>query len=199
MTLPPPHAKTKSGLKVRAAKMAFQRLLGPVGGVAVFALIVVSCAGTLNGLMLSCCRGLYALAARGEGPRPDLFSQVDPVTNMPTNSAVVSLGLDAFWLLFFYGANLGGGWFGPFNFDSSELPIITLYAMYVPMFIQLMRRGTDLNAFRRFVMPALGLCGCGFMVYAAFAGYGKTVWFYLIIYAAVMAVGNLFYRRNGAA
>ena len=47
--------------------MAFQRLLGPVGGVAVFALIVVSCAGTLNGLMLSCCRGMYALAV-GEGP-----------------------------------------------------------------------------------------------------------------------------------
>lgn len=180
-----------------AAKMAFQRLLGPVGGVAVFALIVVSCVGTLNGLMLSCCRGLYALAARGEGPRPDLFRQVDPVTNMPTNSAIVSLALDAFWLLFFYGANLGGGWFGPFCFDSSELPIITLYAMYVPMFIQLMRKATDLNTFRRFVMPALGLCGCGFMVYAAFAGYGKTVWFYLIIYAVVMVIGNFFYARKG--
>ena len=180
-----------------AAKMAFQRLLGPVGGVAVFALIVVSCVGTLNGLMLSCCRGMYALAVRGEGPRPDLFRQVDPVTNMPTNSAIVSLGLDAFWLLFFYGANLGGGWFGPFCFDSSELPIITLYAMYVPMFIQLMRKATDLNTFRRFVMPALGLCGCGFMVYAAFAGYGKTVWFYLIIYAVVMVIGNFFYARKG--
>ena len=179
-----------------AAKMAFQRLLGPVGGVAVFALIVVSCAGTLNGLMLSCCRGMYALAVRGEGPRPDLFSQVDPVTNMPTNSAIVSLGLDAVWLLFFYGANLGGGWFGPFCFDSSELPIITLYAMYVPMFIQFMRMSRDLNGFRRFVMPALGLCGCGFMVYAAFAGYGKTMWFYLIIYAVVMVVGNLLYRRK---
>ena len=116
---------------------------------------------------------------------------------MPTNSAIVSLGLDAFWLLFFYGANLGGGWFGPFCFDSSELPIITLYAMYVPMFIQLMRKATDLNTFRRFVMPALGLCGCGFMVYAAFAGYGKTVWFYLIIYAVVMVIGNFFYARKG--
>lgn len=139
-----------------AAKMAFQRLLGPVGGVVVFALIVVSCAGTLNGLMLSCCRGMYALAVRGEGPRPDLFRQVDPVTNMPTNSAIVSLGLDAFWLLFFYGANLDSGWFGPFCFDSSELPIITLYGMYVPMFIQLMRKATDLGTFRRFVMPGPG-------------------------------------------
>ena len=178
--------------------MAFQRLFGPVAGVAVFALIVVSCVGTLNGLMLSCCRGLYALAVRGEGPRPDLFRQVDPVTNMPTNSAIVSLGLDAFWLLYFYGANLGGGWFGPFCFDSSELPIITLYAMYVPMFIQFMRKATDLSGFRRFVMPALGLCGCAFMVYAAFAGYGMTVFFYLIIYFLVMAVGNLFYRRQTA-
>lgn len=33
------------------------------------------------------------------------------------------------------------------------------------------------------------------MVYAAFAGYGKTVFFYLIVYAVFMVVGNFFYRR----
>ena len=86
----------------------------------------------------------------------------------------------------------GRAWFGPFSFDSSELPIITLYAMYVPMFIQLMRRGTDLGVFRRFVMPALALCGCGFMVYAAFAGYGVTVFYYLIVFAVLMLAGSRF-------
>ena len=179
-----------------AAKMAFQRVFGHAAGTVVFVLIVISCLGTLNGLMLACCRGFYALAARGQGPRPELFSQVDPVTNMPTNSAIASLAFDGLWLLFFYGANLGGGWFGPFCFDSSELPIITLYGMYVPMFVQFMRRAGDLNAFKRFVMPLLGLVGCGFMVYAAFAGYGATVWYYLIIYAVFMAVGACFYRRR---
>ena len=177
-----------------AAKMAFQRVFGEAAGTLVFVLIVVSCLGTLNGLTLSCCRGIYALAIRGEGPRPEMFRQVDPVTNIPTNSAVMSLVFNAAWLLFFYGANLGGGWFGSFNFDSSELPVITLYAMYIPMFVQLMRKGSGLSAFSRDVTPSLGVAGCLFMIYAAFAAYGvSTVCHYLIVFAVIMVIGNLLY------
>ena len=51
-------------------------------------------------------------------------------------------------------------------------------------------------SFRRFVMPALALCACAFMVYAAFAGYGVTVLYYLVVYAAVMGIGWLFDRRK---
>lgn len=179
-----------------AAKMAFQRVFGEAAGTVVFVLIVISCLGTLNGLMLANCRSFYALAARGQGPRPDMFRQVDPVTNMPNNSAILSLLFAAFWLLYFYGANLTAGWFGPFCFDSSELPIITLYGMYIPMFIQFMRKERELGALNRFVMPALGLCGCGFMVYAAFAGYGAKVFYYLAVYAAFLLAGHFFYRKN---
>ena len=178
-----------------AAKMAFQRILGDTAGSLVFVLIVISCLGTLNGLMLSCCRGMYALAARGQGPKPEMFRQVDPVTNMPSNSAILSLALDGFWLLYFYGANLTAPWFGPFSFDSSELPIVTLYGMYIPMFIMFIRKSNELNGFKRFVMPILGLCGCVFMVYAAFAAYGKTVLFYLVVYVVIMIIGNFFYRK----
>ena len=53
--------------------------------------------GTMNGLMLANCRGFYALSVRGEGPKPELFSQVDKVSNMPTNSAVLALLFGAFW------------------------------------------------------------------------------------------------------
>ena len=179
-----------------AAKMAFQRVFGTAAGTAVFVLIVISCLGTLNGLTLSCCRGLYALAVRGEGPAPALFRQVDPVTDMSANSSMASLGICALWLVYFYGANVGGPWFGPFSFDSSELPIITLYGMYVPLFIQLMRKSADLSPFRRYVMPALALCGCGFMIYAAFAAYGVTVFCYLAVFAVIMGIGYLFRRRG---
>lgn len=181
-----------------AAKMAFQRVFGETAGTLVFVLIVISCLGTLNGLMLACCRGMYALAARGQGPLPTLFRQVDPVTNMPNNSAIFSLAVDGFWLLYFYGANLTAPWFGSFSFDSSELPIVTLYGMYIPMFIMFAIKSKELGGFKRWVMPALGFCGCCFMVYAAFAAYGKTVWFYLIVFAVVMAIGNLFYHKDAA-
>lgn len=182
-----------------AARMAYQRVFGGAAGTLVFVLIVISCLGTLNGLMLSNCRSFYAMAARGQGPRPELFNKVDPVTNMPNNSAILSLAFAALWLLYFYGANLTAGWFGPFCFDSSELPIITLYGMYIPMFIQFMRKEPSLNGFKRFVMPTLGLCGCIFMVYAAFAGYGVKVFYYLGVYAVFMLVGNFFYRKKTVA
>ena len=181
------------------AKVAFQRLFGSAAGTGVFVLVVISCLGTLNGLMLSCCRSFYALAVRGQGPRATVFSEVDPATNMPGNSSVAALALSALWLLYFYGANLTGPWFGKFSFDSSELPIITLYAMYIPMFIQMIRKEKDLSVFKRFVMPILGLAGCVFMVYAAFVGHGvSNVLHYLVIFAVFMVVGNFFYKKKSA-
>ena len=81
-------------------------------------------------------RGMYSISARGEGPNPTMFNQIDPTNNMPMNSSVFGLLMCAVWLLYFYGANLSSnGWFGVFNFDSSELPIVTIYAFYIPMFI----------------------------------------------------------------
>jgi APA family basic amino acid/polyamine antiporter len=177
------------------AKLAFQHLFGRAAGTGIFVLIVISCLGTLNGLTLSNCRGMYALAARGEGPHPEMFRQVDPVTNLPTNSSVASLAFSAVWLLYFYGANLSAAkWFGSFSFDSSELPIITLYAMYIPLFVMFSRREKELGTFKRTVMPMLGVCGCLFMVYAALAAHGKEVAHYLIVFAVIMVIGNLLYH-----
>ncbi len=177
-------------------RIAFSNIFGQTAGTLVFVLIVISCLGTLNGLMLANCRAMYALAVRNDGPLPELFKQVDGYTKMPTNSSIIGLALAAFWLFYFYGANLGGGWFGNFCFDSSELPIITVYGMYIPMFIQFMRISKDLKPFTRYVMPCLAIVGSLVMVYAAFTAYGvNTVIHYLIIYVVVMIIGNLFYRK----
>ena len=77
--------------------------------------------------MLACSRGMYSLACRGRGPKPALFREVDPVSNMPTNSATFGLLLCGAWLLYFFGACLTDPvWFGKFSFDVSELPIVTV-------------------------------------------------------------------------
>ena len=178
-------------------RIAFQRLFGEGAGTIVFVLIVISCLGTLNGLTLANVRGMYSMAKKGHGPNPELFSQVDASTNMPANSAIISLLLAAFWLLYFYGVALGGGWFGKFSFDSSELPIITLYGMYIPMFINYIRINKEANIFNRFIMPILATLGSLLMILAAFKAYGiSTVFYYLIVYAAFMIVGNIFYNKK---
>ena len=178
------------------AKLAFTEIFSTVGGTALMVFVVISCLGTLNGLMLGCTRGLYAIAVRNRGPKPETFSQVDRQTNMPHNSAVFGMLLCGFWLMYFFGANLSTGWFGPFCFDSSELPIVTIYAAYIPIFIMFMKKETDLGAFKRFVMPILGIAGACFMVYAAFVSHGMAVWFYLIIFAIVMIIGAAFNKEQ---
>ncbi|MCI7145102.1 MAG: APC family permease [Clostridiales bacterium] len=171
------------------AKLAYQALFSRFAGTGVFVLIVISCYGVLNGLMVGNVRGFYSLAVRGEGYNPKMMSQVDPVTNMPTNAAVFSLLVAGWWLLYFYGANLTEPWFGPFCFDTSELPIITIYAMYIPIFISLMAKEKELPTFKRFFMPAVALCGSVFMMIAACFSHGTAVIYYLIIFAVIMCIG----------
>jgi APA family basic amino acid/polyamine antiporter len=178
------------------AKIAFSTVFSQAGGTILFVFVVISCLGTLNGLMMGCTRGFYALAAREQGPRPDIFKEVSPKTNMPTNASVLGLLLAGFWLMYFYGANLTEPWFWKFCFDSSELPIITVYAMYIPMFISFISKEKDLSVFKRFIMPILALCGCLFMVYAAIVSHKMAVVFYLIVFAVVMAIGAFFRNKK---
>lgn len=173
------------------AKIAFTNVFSTIGGTALFVFIVVSCLGTLNGLMLASVRALYAVAARNEGPRPDIFRQVDPVVNMPSNSGVIGVLACAFWLMYFYGANLTDGWFGPFCFDSSELPIITIYGFYIPIFLMLMKRETEWGIFKRFVMSVLSIAGCVIMIVAAILSHKMDVFFYLIVFVVILLFGML--------
>ncbi len=178
------------------AKLAFETVFSSAGGTLLFVLVVISCLGTLNGLMMGCSRGIYSLAARGSGPKPKVFSQVDPTTNMPVNSAIFGLLLCAVWLFYFYGANLTDGWFGFFDFDSSELPIVTVYALYIPIFINFIRKEKDLNVFNRFIMPCISLASCVFMIVAACIAHKTAVIAFLIVFAVVMAIGALIDRKK---
>ena len=188
------------------ATKAFSNIFGTVGGTILNVCIVVSCLGTLNGLMVATTRGMYSLAARGEGPNPKMFSQIDQTNNMTTNSSVWGLFLCGVWLLYFYGANLSsdGGWFGLFNFDSSELPIVTVYGFYIPMFIAWIKKEKDLPILQRFVLPILSIIACAFMIFASVYAHGITpllaakesgkgfvfpILFYLIVFAVIMLVG----------
>lgn len=195
---------TNAVLIEEGATTAFTNIFGGIGGTFLNICIVVSCLGTLNGLMVGATRGMYAIACRNEGLKPDMFNQIDKSTNMVTNSSVWGLFVCSAWLIFFYGANLtDGGWFGYFNFDSSELPIVTIYALYIPIFIIWMIREKELGFVKRFLIPILAVLSCAFMVFAAVYAHGITpyinakqngtfsfpVLFYCIVFAVVMIIG----------
>ncbi len=198
-------------LRHDGATTAFTTVFGNVFGNVLNLFVAISCLGTLNGLLIGCTRGMYSLAVRGYGPKPNILKQVDPETNLPTNSGIVGLLIVSAWLLYFYGANLvPKGWFGYFNFDSSELPIVTIYAFYIPIFIMFMKKEKELPFVKRFLLPSFGLIGSIFMVFAALYSHGYVyykdakavgefscpVLFYLIVFAVVMVIGAVVMKKK---
>lgn len=193
----------------KGATVAFNNLFGKIGGSILNAFVVVSCLGTLNGLMLGCTRGMYSLAIRKTGPLPETFSTVDASTHMPLNSGAISLLFIGFWYLYFYAANIEGA-LGFFNFNSSELPIITIYAMYIPIFIAFAIKHGKENVFKNIVLPCFAVLAAIFMIFAAVWAHGVVpfkdaaangefsfpVLSYLIVFAIFMAVGMLFYKKK---
>lgn len=186
---------------------AFVNVFGNVLGNILNLFVAVSCLGTLNGLLIGCIRGMYSISVRNMGPKQKLMQQIDPASGMPSNSCIIGLVVVAAWLVYFYGANLAPTpWFGKFSFDSSELPIITIYALYIPMFVQFMRKEKSLPVVKRIVLPLFGIIGSAFMVVAAIyshgyipyitakeagQGFSCPVLFYLIVFAVIMAIGMI--------
>ena len=127
---------------------------------------------------------------------------------MPGNACVLALLFCGAWLFYFYGANLTTPIFGVFSFDSSELPIITLYAMYIPIFVTFIRKEGKNNVFKNIIMPILAIISSLFMIFVAIYAHGIVkyraaasigefsfpVLFYLIVYAVIMGIGAMLYK-----
>lgn len=186
-------------LRTKGATTAFVNVFGGVFGNILNLFVAISCMGTMNGLMLGCTRGIYALAARDEGPKPKLFKQVDPESNMTTNSAILGLIFCAAWGLYFYLSNLAQTWTGPFVFDPTELPIITIYAMYIPIFIMWMVKEREQTFARRYLIPIGAILSSLFMIYASIVGHGMANVWYLIVFAVFMFAGFLFKIKTSKA
>jgi APA family basic amino acid/polyamine antiporter len=197
-------------LRTEGSTTAIKNLFGNVGGTILNVFIVISCLGTLNGLMLACTRSFYSVAVRGWGPKPKTLASVDEHTNMPSNSGVIALLCCGAWFFYFYAANLTAPVFGVFSFDSSELPIITIYALYIPIFIKFIIKEGKNNAFKNIVMPILATIAALFMVFVAIYAHGVRpyqaaqangefsfpVLFYMIVFAVIMVIGALLYKKK---
>lgn len=178
-------------------RVAFSALFGsPIFGTLIYVFVVISCLGTMNGLMMACTRGMYSVAARGEGIAPKLFSKVNPKTDMPTASAIFGLGVCLVWLTQWQLGFVEGYLPKFLSFENDELPIVTFYIACIPIFIYVMRKCTDLGVIKRFVIPSLACLSCLFMVFCAIYSYRIDALYYFIVLAVIMAIGLPFYNRS---
>ena len=179
-------------------KIAFPKLFGgnAVFGTIVYVFIIISCLGTMNGITIGTSRGMYSLAVRNQGPAPKSFVHVDEKTNMPIKSAILGLAATAVWALQWEFGLIRGVLPAFISFENDELPIITLYAFYIPIFINMMRHSKGMHPVKRFVFPSLSILACLFMIFCAFYAYKVQAFYYLFIFAAIMLVGLMFYRNS---
>ena len=177
-------------------KIAFTKLFGgnAVFGTIAYVFIIISCLGTMNGVMIGNCRGLYSLAARNQGPAPKKLAKISDKSNMPIISAVIGFAISLVWMLQWEFGLIRGKLPAIIGWENDELPIITLYALYIPIFISMMIKSKGLHPIKRFVFPALSIVACLFMIFCAFYAYKIQAVYYLIIFAIIMLIGLMFYR-----
>ena len=184
-------------------QIAFSNIFGNVAGNIILGFIVVSCLGASNGVVLCSMRGLYSLAVRGQGPKPEKITEVDETTGMPLISSVVGIGALMFWMfqistLFFHGPlainDLGSpSWL--LAWEADEICIITLYAVYIPIYLQIIFKEKEFNPLFRFILPTLALIASIFMCYCAYSAYGIQTFYYLVFFVIVIAIGMIFYKK----
>ena len=187
----------------KGATLAFVTLFGNGFGLLLNVFVCISCLGTLNGLTMATVRGYYVCGSRMRSSLRNPWVEVNKYTDIPTFSGTLGLMTSALWLFYFYGANVGGGWFGVFNFDSSELPVITVYGLYIPIFVGFMIKQKGMNFKKRFLLPGLSIIASIFIILATIYAHGIRpyltavnegkfsfpVLFYLIIFGVIMVIG----------
>ena len=60
----------------------------------------------------------------------------------------------------------------------------------------MMLKEKDLNPFKRFVLPGISIVGVAVIVVASILKHGMANVWYLIVYAAIMGIGAIFYYRG---
>ena len=188
-----------------APVLVFEKIFGGVGGTLFTLFLTISCMGTVNGLVISSCRGMYTLSCRGQGICPEKFSKLSVNGSTSFWSCVYGYGCTmailALWALIF-----NNDWFLSHFGALDELVCAIIYAMYITMYVCIIRKFKDLGAFRRFVMPVIAIIGsvfftlCGTGLFSFFTR-GDTAGlvnfaFFLILFVIFVGPSVFFYRKD---
>ena len=168
----------------------FSLIFGRLGGTLLTVFVIISCLGTLNGLIMGSTRGMFSIASRNLGPYSSFFKIVNASSNSTVNSAFLGFCLSTFWLMVWYG-NFAG-WWGRFM-DISELPIAILYVIYISLYIFVMRRFNDLGVFGRFIAPFLAGCGSLYIIWGAIQ---KDMFIHFLILTALIVTCGLPFMKK---
>ena len=183
----------------------FETIMGKVGSVIFTLFIMISCLGTVNGVSISCCRGMYTMSCRGQGIAPEKFSKLGKNQSVSLYSCLYGYGCILFMLLIWILA-LNGLPFFKYLGSMDEIICAIIYFVYIFMYIYMMKNFKDQNVFRRFIFPALAIIGslfftiCGTGLFQLITT-GKTdslisFGYFMILFVLLMLPSIFFYNKD---
>ena len=140
----------------KAPIVAFQKMFGTIGGSIFTFFIMISCLGTVNGVTMGCCRGMYTMSCRGQGIAPEKFSKIGKNKNISFLSCIYGYGCILLMLLVWYLAMHNVWIFGHLG-SMDEIICAIIYAIYITMYIFIMKNFKELNVVKRFILPGLAI------------------------------------------
>lgn len=183
----------------------FEKIMGKIGGIVFTIFIMISCLGTVNGLSMSCTRGMYTMSCRGLGIMPEKFSIVKENRSVSFLSCLYGLGCMLLMLVVWF---LAINSIGPFKYlgTMDEIICAIVYAIYITMYIYIMKNFKECNIFQRYIMPILAIIGSAFFVFCGTGLYQLIVdhktdslisfGVFMVLFVILMAPSIFFYRET---
>ncbi len=172
--------------------LAAKRLFGSFFGHIVSVLILISVLGTLNGLTIGAVRGMYQISVKKVGPMPETFTKLGE-KDQPFASGLLSFVLTIFWGFIWFG-NFKGYWGG--FMDTSVLAIVFLYGSFIIVYLDIIKNYTELNFFKRYIVPSIATIGALYLIYGAFTSNPKMFLYFGIIVLIFISIGLVTYNKK---
>lgn len=141
----------------------FESIMGKIGGALFTFFIMISCLGTVNGVSMGCCRGMYTMSCRGQGIMPEKFSKLGKNQSVSLLSCLYGLVCMLIMLGVWYLA-MHGVWLFKYLGSMDEIVCAIIYGVYITMYIYIIRNFKEYNVFSRFIMPIIAIIGSVFFV-----------------------------------
>ncbi len=174
-----------------AVRLAFDKAINGGGGI-LTGFVAISCFGALNALMLGCTYAMHSLAQSGRCPFKALFLKTNKKQTIPVFSCMTGLFLSILWLIIYFHTQLSeGAFFSLLAFDSSELPVVTAYITYIPIFFMYMKECRKKNLYGKCILSGAGICACLFMAYSAIIAHKEEIFSYVCFLFSLLLVFSL--------
>lgn len=165
--------------------LAAQIILGPLGSKVFLIFVLISVAGTVNGLILGSSRGIYALGEKRMIPGSRIVAHIDEQRDTPTKATVVSFLITTVWMIIHY---ISTRFQLLNNSDVSEISIVSMYLLYIVLYLQVMKlkyKGEIKSTAKGYVIPLMAILGALIIFFGGMQN--PMFWFYLAFNIFVLA------------